>query len=98
VELPLLRRGDVELDFAARRAAVRGREAPITAREWAILRHLARAEGKVVPRQELLESIWARSDEAAAASLEVLIGRIRRKLGAALVRTSRGGGYAIADA
>ena len=96
--LPVLQRGAILLDFAARRASVNGREAPVTAREWAILGHLARAEGRVVPRRELLESIWSRSDEAAAASLEVLIGRIRRKLGAELVRTSRGGGYALADA
>jgi DNA-binding response OmpR family regulator len=91
------RHGGVVLDFPARRALVGTREAPITAREWAILDCLAREGGRVVPRQQLLEQVWARVDAAAAASLEVLIGRIRRKLGSDAVRTSRGGGYALAN-
>jgi DNA-binding response OmpR family regulator len=94
--IPPLERGPVVLDFEGRRATLGGREAPITAREWAILECLARARGAVVGRQELLERVWARNDAAAAASLEVLIGRIRRKLGADLIRTLRGGGYAVA--
>jgi DNA-binding response OmpR family regulator len=92
---PALARGPVLLDFAARRASLHGEESPITAREWAILEYLARDPGRVVPRQELLERVWQRSDEAAAASLEVLVGRIRRKLGPDLVRTLRGEGYAL---
>jgi DNA-binding response OmpR family regulator len=87
--------GDVLLDFTARRALVAGAEAPITSREWAILELLATAEGQVVSRVELLESVWHRQGEAEAASLEVLIGRIRRKLGQDLVRTVRGEGYAL---
>lgn len=74
---PALARGAVRLDFATRRATVDEVEAPITAREWAILEHLAQAPGRVVPRQELLDSIWQRSDAAAAASLEVLTSRER---------------------
>jgi two-component system, OmpR family, response regulator len=93
----LWQRGGLALDFAARRASLDQREAPITAREWAILECLARAAGRVVPRQQLLEQVWARADAASAASLEVLIGRIRRKLGSDVVRTLRGGGYALAD-
>jgi DNA-binding response OmpR family regulator len=95
--LPLLARGRAVLDFAGRRATIAGRQAPVTAREWAILDCLARARGAVVSRHELLERVWARDDAAAAASLEVLIGRIRRKLGNELIRTSRGGGYALAE-
>ena len=89
--------GRVRLDFSARRASLGEREAPVTAREWAILECLARSAGHVVPRQQLLEQVWAKADAASAASLEVLIGRIRRKLGAEVVRTLRGGGYALAD-
>jgi DNA-binding response OmpR family regulator len=87
--------GGLELDFAKRRALVSGQEAPITSREWAILEILASSDGRVVPRSELLERVWHRDGEAEAASLEVLIGRIRRKLGTALVRTVRGEGYAL---
>jgi two-component system OmpR family response regulator len=92
---PLLQRGKAVLDFEGRRATLDAREAPITAREWAILECLARARGAVVSRQELLERVWTRNDAAAAASPEVLIGRIRRKLGNDLIRTLRGGGYVL---
>lgn len=87
----------LELDFSGRRAFVDGREVPVTAREWAILELLSAERGKVVARATLLERIWRREDESAAASLEVLIGRIRKKLGDELVRTVRGEGYALAD-
>lgn len=90
------RHGEVELDFAARRASVSSKEAPITGREWAILDVLAQSGGHVVARAELLEAVWGREGEAERASLEVLVGRIRRKLGADIVRTIRGEGYALA--
>jgi two-component system OmpR family response regulator len=90
-------RDELHLDFANRRAFVRGKEAPITAREWAILALLAAERGRVVRRTELLARLWSQNDSAAGASLEVLIGRIRKKLGPDLVRTVRGEGYAWDD-
>ena len=93
----VLSRGDVHLDFSARRATVAGAPAPITAREWAILDVLAARPGAVVSRTALLDAVWGGSADAAGASLEVLVGRIRKKLGAWLVRTVRGEGYALAD-
>jgi two-component system OmpR family response regulator len=89
--------GNVRLDFANRRAQVAGDEAPITAREWAILEVLASERGRVVGRDELLDRLWNQSNGAASASLEVLVGRIRRKLGSEIVRTVRGKGYAWND-
>lgn len=90
-------RGGVRLDFSARRATVAGRPAPITAREWAILELLAARPGVVVSRLALLEGVWGGGAELAGASLEVLVARIRKKLGAWVVRTVRGEGYALAD-
>lgn len=86
---------NVELDLAARRAWRDGVEVEVTAREWAILEILARSQGRVVSRDRLLEHAWGEVSEAAGASLEVLVGRIRRKLGRGLVRTARGRGYAL---
>lgn len=88
-------RGQVQLDFGLRRAHCAGKEAPITAKEWAILEVLVASAGRVVPRAELLDRVWHRSDDASGATLEVLIGRIRRKLGADLIRTARGEGYVV---
>jgi two-component system OmpR family response regulator len=94
------RRGGTRIDFARRQAWNQGREVPITRRELAILERLAHEPGQVVPRQALLEAVWGESTAEAAASLEVLVGRIRNKLdpeGLGLIRTHRGVGYAIAD-
>jgi two-component system OmpR family response regulator len=88
--------GELLLDFAARRAQQQGHIIELTAREWVVLELLAARPGHVVPRSELLDRGWGEAtSQAAAASLEVMIGRIRRKLGAALIRTVRGEGYAL---
>jgi len=89
------RRASVELDFAARRARFGHKEAPVTAREWAILAVLVEHVGEVVPKAVLVERLWSRADEASQASLEVLIGRIRRKLGDDVLQTVRGIGYRL---
>jgi DNA-binding response OmpR family regulator len=88
-------RGDLVLDFGKRRAKLARTEVPLTAREWAILDALASRAGRVVPRSVLLEGVWGDVSDANAASLDVLVGRIRRKLGADLIRTMRGEGYAL---
>jgi DNA-binding response OmpR family regulator len=90
-------RGALQLDFSARRALVQGKEAAITSREWSILQALMQRNGRVIARHELLDSVWGDDSEASSASLDVLIARIRRKLGAEVIRTVRGQGYALQD-
>lgn len=90
-------RDDVRLDFAGRHATRAGQPIAITSREWSILEVLVRRLGRVVSRSDLLESVWGEASETAASSLEVLVGRLRRKLGAELIRTLRGEGYALAE-
>lgn len=89
---------DVELDFRSRRALRDGREAPVTPGEWTILEALVARPGEVVSRSELLNRASSDSGRATHASVEVLVGRIRRKLGEGLVRTVRGEGYALVEA
>ena len=48
-------------------------------------------------RVELLQNVWGEASDSAGSSLEVLIGRLRRKLGQSLIRTLRGEGYALAE-
>jgi DNA-binding response OmpR family regulator len=86
---------DVRLDFAARRAVRAGIEVAVTAKEWAILEFLAQRNGRVVARGDLLEGVWGEEGDSAAGSMEVLIARLRRKLGAEIIRTLRGEGYAL---
>jgi two-component system OmpR family response regulator len=88
---------DVVLDFAGRHGKRAGKDVAVTAREWAILEMLARRAGRTVSRTDLLDGVWGDTSETAASSLEVLIGRLRRKLGADLIRTLRGEGYALME-
>jgi two-component system, OmpR family, response regulator len=87
--------GSVIIDFEARRVSMAGQEVPLTAKELAIVEVLAWRQRSVVPREQLLESVWGEVSDSAAASLDVLITRIRRKLGASasLLQTVRGVGY-----
>lgn len=89
------RHGTVTLDFAARRAMVGGVEVPLTAREWALVEFLSLRGGRVARRGEILDGVWGDASPQASASLDVLTARVRRKLGAATLRTVRGEGYAL---
>lgn len=91
----VIRLGDVELDLAARRARRGARDVPITAREWAVLELLASRSGRVASRLAILDAVWGDDSDAASASLDVIVGRIRRKLAPSVVRTVRGEGYAL---
>ena len=70
---------------------------PLTARELAIVNLLVARPGRIVTREELFDSVWGEASDSARASLDVLVGRIRRKLGphAALLHTVRGVGYRL---
>jgi DNA-binding response OmpR family regulator len=89
--------GKVTVDLESRRVLQRGRAVPLTAKELAIVEVLATRRGGVVARDELIESVWGEVTDSARASLEVLVARIRRKLGGANapIRTLRGIGYSF---
>jgi two-component system, OmpR family, response regulator len=89
--------GQLVVDLEGRRVRLHDRALPLTAKELAIVELLATRSGKVVAREDLLESVWGEANESARASLEVLIARIRQKLGdhAGLLQTVRGVGYLL---
>jgi DNA-binding response OmpR family regulator len=91
--------GAVVVDFDARRVHVGGAVLPLTARELAIVELLAQRPCRIVARDHLIETLWGDGKESVRASLDVLVARIRRKLGphAALLRTVRGLGYLLGD-
>ena len=96
----IVKHGDIVMDFARRLVLRGGVEAPITRREMEVLERLAHAGGHAVSREDLLEEIWGETTAEAGASLEVIVGRLRRKLdapgGERVIRTIRGHGYALA--
>lgn len=89
--------GALVVDLEGRRVRVNDRALPLTAKELAIVDLLATRRGKVVAREDLIESVWGEVTDSARASLEVLIARIRQKLGtsAHLLQTVRGVGYLL---
>lgn len=94
--------GDLELDTRAHRVSRRGRQIPLTSREYALLEHLARRGGSVVGRAEISEHVWDESYDPFSNVIEVYIRRLRRKLdepGAeSIICTRRGDGYELVAA
>jgi two-component system, OmpR family, response regulator MprA len=88
--------GMLTLDTQARAVAVDGHEVHLTAREYALLEYLVRNAGIALSREDIEERVWGASFEPSSNVLEVMIGRLRRKLGANAARaveTVRGYGY-----
>lgn len=85
----------VHLDFDSKLAQVHGQTAPITAREWKILGELAAGFPGFVGRAELLSRAWPDGGENKGASLEVLLSRLRQKLGAKTIVSRRNLGVAL---
>lgn len=68
----------------------------LTALEWRVLSALILRREVVIERAELIERVYEGDAEVDSNSIEVIIGRLRKKLGAAMIETVRGRGYRIA--
>src|SRR5215470_1316072 len=91
--------GPLVLDTRARRARVRNRAVPLTAKEYAFLEYLARRAGEVVSRGDIAEHVWDEHYDPLSNVVDVYVQRLRRKLDApgspSLIRTRRGEGYQL---
>ncbi|HEV6967846.1 response regulator [Roseateles sp.] len=87
-------RGGLELDLGQRRLLRDGFPVDLTAMEWAVLATLAGAPGRIVERSRLEASAEpVQKPDSQSNTLEVIVSRLRRKLGADLISTHRGLGY-----
>ncbi len=91
----VLKHGESEANLTARRACRAGVEVMLTAREWGVLECLWAERGRVVPRSLVLQQLWGDTSKNASNSLEVLVGRIRKKIGSDWILTVRSEGYSI---
>jgi DNA-binding response OmpR family regulator len=91
--------GDLVLHPGSRSAGRGGTEVPLTAREYALLEHLAAAQGRVVSKTELLEHVWGGQAHDDPNVVEVYVGYLRRKIdqpfGRRSLVTVRGAGYRL---
>ncbi|NMG75267.1 response regulator transcription factor [Aromatoleum diolicum] len=88
--------GPVLLDTRAGRVTVEGRAVTLTSHELRVLSYLMHRKGEVVSRSELTEHIYAQDFERDSNTIEVFIGRLRKKLPPGLIETVRGLGYRLA--
>ena len=89
-----LRLGDVELDTASRRVTREGGAVHLTPTEFDILALMAARPGMVFTRERLLADVWGYRDASGARTVDSHVQALRRKLGAEVVRTVHGVGYA----
>jgi two-component system OmpR family response regulator len=92
---PVLRHGALELDTRAARVTLDGAPVALTALEYRILTFLMHHPDRVVSQHELTEHVYAQDFERDSNTMEVLIGRLRRKLGRERIVTIRGLGYRL---
>lgn len=89
--------GPIALDFAAQGAKLNGEAMDLTAYEYRVLEYLVRERARVVSKQELSDYLYPHDEDRDSNVLEVLIGRLRRKLdpdgSLAPIETLRGRGY-----
>ena len=90
--------GEVRLDTRSGRVTLGGDPVKLTAQEFKLLSYLMHHKGKVVSRTELIEHIYDQDFDRDSNTIEVFITRIRKKLGANLISTTRGLGYSLEDA
>jgi DNA-binding response OmpR family regulator len=87
--------GDLEINQAERRVRRAGVEAHLTPTEFDLLVHLASRPRTVVPRERLLADVWGWADASGTRTVDSHVKALRRKLGADLIRTVHGVGYAL---
>lgn len=94
---PILQAGPLSYDANADRFTLAGAPLNLTAQEKRILAYLIQRKDCVVSRSEINEHVYARDLDPDSNTLDVLIGRIRRKLGIPLIQTARGRGFCLTD-
>jgi two-component system OmpR family response regulator len=88
--------GPVRLDTRASRVVVDGNPVKLTSHEYRLLAYLMHHQGRVVSRTELVEHLYDQDFDRDSNTIEVFVGRLRKKLGVDVIETVRGLGYIAA--
>ena len=92
---PIISVGSFRLDTRQMRLSRDGVPVALTPQELRLVSFLMHHAGRVVDPSELIEQLYARDSDRDQNAIEVLVGRVRRKLGHDLIQTRRGFGYII---
>jgi two-component system, OmpR family, response regulator len=88
--------GPVRLDTKAGRVVVDGAPVKLTSHEYRLLAYLMHHSGRVISRTEIVEHLYDQDFDRDSNTIEVFVGRLRKKLGVDVIQTVRGLGYLIA--
>ena len=89
--------GPVTLDSANAKVVVDGKAIKLTSLEFRLLSYLMLHSGKVVSRTELVEHLYDQDFDRDSNTIEVFVGRLRKKLGVDVLQTIRGMGYTMSE-
>ncbi|MFZ5794701.1 MAG: response regulator [Sphingomonas sp.] len=89
--------GPVTFDAQTGQVELDGLPLRLTALEWRVLSTLMLRKGVVVDRLDLLDHVYEGDADPDSNSLEVIVGRLRKKIGAELIETVRGRGYRVVE-
>jgi two-component system OmpR family response regulator len=87
--------GPVRLDARAGRVTVNGAVVKLTSHEYRLLSYLMHHAGRIVSRTEIVEHLYEQDFDRDSNTIEVFVGRLRKKLGVDVIQTLRGLGYLI---
>jgi two-component system OmpR family response regulator len=87
--------GPIALDARASRVTVNGQPIKLTSHEYRLLSYLMHHPNKVVSRTELTEHIYDQDFDRDSNTIEVFVGRLRKKIGVDAIETVRGLGYIL---
>jgi two-component system OmpR family response regulator len=87
--------GPVRLDARAGRVTVDGAVVKLTSHEYRLLSYLMHHAGRIVSRTEIVEHLYDQDFDRDSNTIEVFVGRLRKKLGVDVIQTLRGLGYLI---
>lgn len=87
--------GPVRLDTRSNRVTVDGNAVKLTSHEYRLLSYLMHHGGRVVSRTEIVEHLYDQDFDRDSNTIEVFVGRLRKKLGVDVIQTVRGLGYSL---
>lgn len=90
--------GPIRLDLRAGRVTVDGSPIKLTSHEYRLLSYLLHHQGKVISRTELTEHLYDQDFDRDSNTVEVFVGRLRKKIGSDMIETIRGLGYRLGAA
>ena len=92
---PQLTCGDLRLDPRAAKASVVGEPLRLTSLEYRLLHYMMMHQERVINRTELVEHLYDQDFDRDSNTIEVFVGRLRKKIGADRIETVRGLGYRL---